>query len=200
MEEYLNARPIAEPIRLFDCVMPCAGAEGFLVMTRRARRSAGPGVCARAFDLRAAQCISGRSDSDPRRVGARSRALYGTAGVEPSDIDFVQTYDDYPVMSVIQMEDLGFCRKGEGAEFVRRHSFTTDGHFRSTPAAGSSRWARRAARPATSGWWNPSDSSPDRNLARPVPDARFGLAVGFGMITYDRGLCSAAAVLGRSDA
>jgi acetyl-CoA acetyltransferase len=36
LEEYLNARPIADPIRLFDCVMPCAGAEGFLVM-RRAR-------------------------------------------------------------------------------------------------------------------------------------------------------------------
>ena len=33
MEEYLNARPIAEPIRLFDCVMPCAGAEAYLVMS-----------------------------------------------------------------------------------------------------------------------------------------------------------------------
>src|SRR5208282_1983397 len=39
LDEYLNARPIAEPLRLFDCVMPCAGAEGFLVMRReRARR------------------------------------------------------------------------------------------------------------------------------------------------------------------
>src|SRR5262249_62395069 len=34
LEEYLNARPIADPLRLFDCVMPCAGAEGFLVMSR----------------------------------------------------------------------------------------------------------------------------------------------------------------------
>jgi len=55
--------------------------------------------------------------------------LYGAAGVEPSDIDFVETYDDYPVMSVIQLEDLGFCRKGEGPEFIRRHSFSTDGTF-----------------------------------------------------------------------
>ena len=33
MEEYLAARPIAEPLHLFDCVMPCAGAEGFLVLS-----------------------------------------------------------------------------------------------------------------------------------------------------------------------
>jgi len=39
-----------------------------------------------------------------------------------------------------------------------------------------------------------------RNLARAVPDARLGLAVGFGMIIYDRGLCSGAAILGRADA
>src|SRR5690606_22234283 len=34
LEEYMNARPISDPIHLFDCVMPCAGAEGFLVMRR----------------------------------------------------------------------------------------------------------------------------------------------------------------------
>ena len=33
LEEYLEARPIADPLHLFDCVMPCAGAEAFLVMT-----------------------------------------------------------------------------------------------------------------------------------------------------------------------
>ena len=37
MEQYLNARPIAEPLRLFDCVMPCAGAEACLVMTQDRR-------------------------------------------------------------------------------------------------------------------------------------------------------------------
>ena len=37
LDEYLNARLIADPLRLFDCVMPCAGAEGFLVMRREDR-------------------------------------------------------------------------------------------------------------------------------------------------------------------
>src|SRR5580700_8494279 len=41
LEEYLDARLIADPIRLFDCVMPCAGAEGFLVMTRQRAQALG---------------------------------------------------------------------------------------------------------------------------------------------------------------
>ena len=47
--------------------------------------------------------------------------LYAMAGVTPDDIDLVQTYDDYPVISMMQFEDLGFCRKGEGPDFVRQH-------------------------------------------------------------------------------
>jgi acetyl-CoA acetyltransferase len=40
----------------------------------------------------------------------------------PQDIDFVETYDDYPVISFMQLEDLGFCEKGGASEFVRSHS------------------------------------------------------------------------------
>src|SRR5580692_2672294 len=39
LDEYLNARPIADPLGLYDCVLPCAGAEGFLVMTQDRARS-----------------------------------------------------------------------------------------------------------------------------------------------------------------
>src|SRR2546422_5748627 len=55
--------------------------------------------------------------------------LYAQAGAGPGDMDFVQTYDDYPVISLLQLEDLGFCGKGEAPAFVREHSFTHDGSF-----------------------------------------------------------------------
>ncbi len=41
LEEYLDARPIADPMHLFDCVMPCAGAEAFLVMSEERARDLG---------------------------------------------------------------------------------------------------------------------------------------------------------------
>jgi hypothetical protein len=42
-------------------------------------------------------------------------------------MDFIQTYDDYPVMSMVQFDGLGLCREGEAPAFVRGNSFATDG-------------------------------------------------------------------------
>ena len=49
--------------------------------------------------------------------------MYNQAGLDPADIDFLQTYDDYPVITMLQMEDLGFCGKGRG-----RRSLCAPGH------------------------------------------------------------------------
>ena len=46
--------------------------------------------------------------------------LYAMADAKPGDIDFVQTYDDYPVIVMLQFEDLGFCDKGDGPGFRAR--------------------------------------------------------------------------------
>lgn len=200
LDAYLNARPIADPIHLFDCVMPCAGAEAFLVMTRQRAETLGlryarvRATCERhnAFPDDAIQMRGGW-------VLDRER-LWGDAGVAPQDVAFVQTYDDYPVMSVIQIEDLGFCAKGEGAEFVRAHTFTTDGTFPINTSGGQLSVGQAGCAAGFLGLVETIRQLTDQNLARPVPNARFGVALGFGMITYDRGLCSGAAVLARSDA
>ena len=54
--------------------------------------------------------------------------LWAMAGCTPDGIDVVQTYDDYPVIVMMQLEDLGFCAKGEGAAFVRAHDLTVGGN------------------------------------------------------------------------
>jgi acyl-CoA synthetase (AMP-forming)/AMP-acid ligase II/acetyl-CoA acetyltransferase len=200
LEEYLNARLIADPIRLFDCVMPCAGAEGFLVMARRRAEALGlPYVRVRSTCER-----HNAFPDDPIQMRGgwvlEREHLYGAAGVEPGDIDFVQTYDDYPVMSVIQLEDLGFCPKGEGAEFIRRNSFTVDGSFPINTCGGQLSVGQAGCAAGFLGLVETIRQLTGRNLAHPVADARFGIAVGFGMITYDRGLCSGAAILSRADA
>lgn len=129
LHEYLTARPIAEPLRLFDCVMPCAGAEGFLVMKRsRAQQLGLPYVVVRATCER-----HNAFPDDPIQMRGgwvldRER-LYGDGNADPADIDFVETYDDYPVMSFIQLEDLGFCAKGEAAAFVHPEHLYSGGQL-----------------------------------------------------------------------
>jgi hypothetical protein len=56
-----------------------------------------------------------RSGCSFGRLGVDRAELYEQAGVSHGDIDFLQTYDDYPVFSFMQLEDLGFCGQRRGA-------------------------------------------------------------------------------------
>ncbi len=200
VEEYLSARAISDPIHLYDCVMPCAGAEAFLVCREDAARS---------LNLPAARILStierhNAFPDDPIQYrggwAMDIGELYGMAGVTAADVDFVQTYDDYPVICMMQIEDLGFCRKGEGAEFVRSHTLTADGSFPHNVSGGQLSVGQAGAAGGYLGLVEALRQLTGTTLGAPVPDARIGLVSGFGMITYDRGLASGAALLARSDA
>jgi acetyl-CoA acetyltransferase len=122
--------------------------------------------------------------------------LYGQAGVEPEDIDFVETYDDYPVISLMQLEDLGFCGKGEGPAFVRKHGFTWDGDFPLNTSGGQLSVGQAGAAGGFLGMVEAIRQLTGEAKGRQVKKAKLGLVSGFGMINYDRGLGSGAAILG----
>ena len=195
LQEYVDARPIAEPLHLFDCVMPCAGAEAFLVMRRQ-----------RALDLglRFTTVLGTleRHNSFPddpiqmRGGWALDRdELFAQAGITHDQIDLVQTYDDYPVMSVMQLEDLGFCAKGEGPDFVRSHTFTNEGSFPTNTSGGQLSVGQAGAAAGFLGLTEAMRQVIGAPLGSAVPGARIALVSGFGMINYDRGLCCGAAIL-----
>jgi acetyl-CoA acetyltransferase len=195
LEQYLGARPIADPLRLFDCVMPCAGAEGFVVMSRTRAVDLGlPFVrvlstCERhnAFPDDPIQMRGGWAlDRD---------VLFSRAGITHQQIDFLQTYDDYPVISLMQMEDLGFCGKGEGPAFVRAHTFTNDGTFPHNTSGGQLSVGQAGAAGGYVGLTDAVRQLTGQPLGSAVAGARVALVSGFGMINYDRGLCSGAAIL-----
>lgn len=198
IEDYLAARPIAEPIHLFDCVMPCAGAEAFLVMREaRARELGLPHVLVRG----AIERHNAYAD-DPVMVTGGWRVdrddLYAQAGAAPSDVDFVQTYDDYPVIVMMQFEDLGFCDKGEGPAFVRRHTLTHDGSFPNNTGGGQLSCGQAGAAGGFIGMNEAIRQLTGQAGDHAVPGARLGLVSGFGMVTYDRCLCTGAVLLGSS--
>jgi acetyl-CoA acetyltransferase len=195
LEEYLSARPIAEPLRLFDCVMPCAGAEAFLVLPEDRARSLGLPFVRLLGTIERHNAFT----ADPVQLRAgwalERGALYEQAGCTPREIDFVQTYDDYPVISLMQLEDLGFCEKGEGPAFVRSRSFTWDGDFPVNTSGGQLSVGQAGAAGGFLGMVEAIRQLTGQAAGRQVPDARLGLVSGFGMINYDRGLASGAAIL-----
>ena len=123
--------------------------------------------------------------------------LWSMAGLTPEDVDFVQTYDDYPVISVMQLEDLGFCAKGEGPDFVRSHTFTNDGTFPHNTSGGQLSVGQAGAAGGFLGLVEAMRQLTSQPLGSQVPDANSCLVSGFGMINYDRGLSSCAAILAR---
>jgi acetyl-CoA acetyltransferase len=195
LPEYLNARVIADPLRLFDCVMPCAGADAFLVLRRGEAQKLG---------LRYARILStierhNAFPDDPIQYRGGwvldAGELYGQADAGPKDIDVLATYDDYPVISMMQIEDLGFCKKGEAPAFVRAHSLTADGSFPINTSGGQLSAGQAGAAGGFLGLVEVLRQVTGQSLGAAVPKARLGLASGFGMINYDRGLCSGAAIL-----
>jgi acetyl-CoA acetyltransferase len=195
LDEYLNARLIADPLRLYDCVMPCAGAEAFLVLRRAAAEQLGLPY---ARVLAAVERHNAFPDDPVQYRGgwALDRdELYAQAGVGPQDIDVLAAYDDYPVITLMQMEDLGFCGKGEGPDFVRRESFTADGSFPLNTSGGQLSVGQAGAAGGFLGLVEIIRQVTQKPLGATVDNARLGLASGFGMINYDRGLCSGAAIL-----
>ena len=109
-----------------------------------------------------------------------------------------QVYDDYPVINVMQLEDLGFCPKGEGADFVRRNTFTVGGTLPLNTSGGQLSVGQAGAAGGCLGLVEAVRQLTGRALGAQVENARLGLVSGFGMINYDRGLCTGAAVLGRA--
>jgi acetyl-CoA acetyltransferase len=195
MQEYLAARPIADPLHLFDCVMPCAGAEGFLVMEEDRARKLSLGFSR----IKATIERHNAFPEDPIQVRggwALDRDdLYAQAGAGPTDMDFVQTYDDYPVIVAMQMEDLGFCGKNAAPAFIREHTFTHDGSFPHNTSGGQLSVGQAGAAGGFLGLVESIRQLTGQAGGRQVKDAKLGLVSGFGMINFDRGLGSGAAVL-----
>ncbi len=199
LQQYLDAREITEPIHLFDCVMPCAGADAFLVMREEQ---------ALALQLPFVRILSTierhnawTQDAIQTRGGwtVDREEFYEHAGVGPADVDVMQAYDDYPVINMMQIEDLGFCEKGDAPEFVRNNTFTIDGSFPFNTNGGQLSVGQAGAAGGYLGMVETLRQLTGLAGATQVANARIGLVSGFGMINYDRGICTAAALLARSD-
>ena len=196
LEQYLDARPISDPIHLFDCVMPCAGAEAFLVMrVERARDLGLPHVL-----LRGAIERHNAYADDPVLVRGGWRVdrddLFAMADCAPGDIDFVQSYDDYPVIVMMQFEGLGFCDEGDGPAFVRQHRFTWDGSFPNNTSGGQLSAGQAGVAGGFLGMTEAIRQLTGQAHGHAVAGARLGLVSGYGMVTYDRCLCTGALILG----
>lgn len=120
IDEVVGARMISDPLGKLDCCLVTDGAAA-VVLTRPERAKDGPqkpvyllGAAMahhhRMISEMADLTLTAARDSGPR--------AYAMAGYGPNDMDTVQLYDAFTINTILFLEDLGFCAKGEGKDFV----------------------------------------------------------------------------------
>jgi acetyl-CoA acetyltransferase len=130
LDDYLASRWIAEPLRLLDCCLETDGACAVVVTSaERARDLAAPPVLISGAVWGGGDSFfSGQGGdftvSEAARIAPR---LYAMAGVGPEDIDVAELYDCFTYSVLVQLEDYGFCAKGEGGPYAASGVTRLDG-------------------------------------------------------------------------
>jgi len=181
IEQYLASPVIASPYKLYDCSLESDGAAAFVVASAaRARNLRRPPVYlmgAAASQPYPADEICGRPDF--HRIGLTTAApeAFRMAGVTPADVDFAQIYDCFTFEVIQQLEEAGFCKRGEGGAFVEDGGIELGGRLPVNTAGGLLSHAHLL------GIGHVVEAV--RQLrgeagARQVPNARIGVVTGWG--------------------
>jgi acetyl-CoA C-acetyltransferase len=123
VDEVLASYLVAWPLKLYDCCPICDGAAAVILASEEKVRELGVDtpiwVSGIGYSSDTAN-MSRRLDYVGLQASVTaSRRAYRMAGVEPDDIEVATVHDCFTIAEIMAYEDLGFCKKGEGAELIR---------------------------------------------------------------------------------
>ena len=125
VEDVLNSRFICKPLHLLDCCVETDNAHlrssSPRPSGRRDMQAAAGADPRRRRPLQQAaprHALPARADLDRRRLLRQAKSCGRMPGSGPEDIDITGSYDAFTFTTMLQLEDYGFCKKGEGGEYV----------------------------------------------------------------------------------
>ena len=121
VEEVLNSPMIADPLHRMDCCVITDGGGAVIVATPEIAKSLKRPLVKDDRPRRGARRAraAARTSTSPTPAGVWSGPrAFAEAGVTPKDIKYASIYDSFTITVLMQLEDLGFCKKGEGGKFV----------------------------------------------------------------------------------
>ena len=131
IDDVLNSRMIVDPLHLYEIVSPCSGGSAVVVaspeIARRTRHPPAWLLGAGEYSNHATITYAPSLTDSPVKVAAET--AFKMAGVAHKDIDLVCPYDCYTITVIVTLEDAGFCKKGQGGNFVWDHDLSYAGDF-----------------------------------------------------------------------
>lgn len=131
IEEVLSARMVSDPLTTRDCCLVNDGA-GAVVLVRADRAKSMKQKPVYVLGNSTAvwnRQISSMHDLTVTAAQQSGRIAFDMAGVGPTDIDVVELYDAFTINTILFLEDLGFCKKGEGGAFVQDGAIAPGGRL-----------------------------------------------------------------------
>lgn len=139
IDDVLKSPIVASPLKLYDCCPFSDGASAVILCSEDfAKKSGKPFVEVIGSGRGASSAaVQGRNDitTIPSTVAAATQA-YKMAGITPKDIDFAEVHDCFTIAEIIDIEDLGFFKKGTGANAVREGTTSRTGEIPINPSGG----------------------------------------------------------------
>ena len=198
MEDYLNSRVLSDPLRMFDSTLFVNGGLSF-VLTRKEFASRHPKhpiyILGYGLVHNYAEGDQALPDITTTGVKAAARDALEMAGVSREKLDFLQLYDDFTGAVLMQIEDIGFCNKGEGGKFVER----TDISYRGTLPVNTGGGLISNGQPGMAAGFvqvvEAVKQLREEAVNRQVKDARSGLVSGLGALAYGSNFANAGALV-----
>ena len=123
IDDVLSSRLIADPLHLLDCSLVSDGGAAIILTSAEKAKDfqQAPVYLLGVGEGHSHEHISQAKNLTTSAATVSGKQAYEMAGLSPSDIDFAQLYDCFTPTVIIELEDLGFCAKGEGGAFVEEN-------------------------------------------------------------------------------
>ncbi len=131
IDDVLNARMISTPLTVRDCCLVTDGAGAFVLMRAdraKAQKQKPVYVLGNATAVWNRQ-ISSMENLTVTSASESGQRAFAMAGLQPSDVDVVGLYDAFTINTLLFLEDLGFCKKGEAGAFVQNGGIAPGGRL-----------------------------------------------------------------------
>jgi acetyl-CoA acetyltransferase len=179
IDDHQKSRWVAEPLHLLDCCLVSDGGRALIVTTADRARNLpqitvyimGAGQGHPFFDplQRQTLTVTGAVES--------GKTAFSMAGITPKDVDVCAIYDSFSFVVLMQMEDLGFCQKGEAGAFVEEGRIKLGGELPTNTSGGL------LSEVYIQGWVGPHEAVQQLRGncgQRQVPDAEIAIVTGSG--------------------
>ncbi len=198
VDDYLNARMVSTPLRLLDSVMPCDGANATLITTtERARKM---GVKKMVHPIAYSEIVNFNLREQTPDITETGFSVSGPealekAGMTAGDIRMFHPYDDFLIAEMLQLEQIGFCGRGEGSDFLLSTDISPTGKLPINTGGGQI----SAGQPGLAGGQLNMVEALRQMFGeageRQVPNATNAMVTGIGVIPYVRNWGSSTALI-----